>query len=127
MTDCFFNPIASKYRTELKRTQKIEANMKKWKLIDVHPEKYEYELAFMTIGSNRILLCWFIDSCASRHLSNHRKHMFGYSALTDPEFVNAVWRVARVVLWAPVPNESRKLLKARRIFIFEGHARFNIN
>ena len=48
----------------------------------------ECEFAFMASGLSFFLRGWFMDICASRHLKNHRQHIFDYRPLKNVEFVN---------------------------------------
>lgn len=73
----------------MKRTPKIDENLKKRKLIDGEGGADECEFAFMTMASSGLLSRWFVDSCASRHLTNHRENMFHYRSLSDTEYVKA--------------------------------------
>lgn len=73
----------------MKPTPKIESNLKKRKLVDTGGRSEECEFAFMTLRDGSIIRRWFMDSCASRHLTNQREKMFDYRPLKDVEFVNA--------------------------------------
>lgn len=89
MSNCFYNPRSNNYKPSFKPSIKIVANLKKRKIWQADIKKDECEFSFMTLGQHSIMGRWFIDSCASRHLTNQRDNMFDYRTLDDAEFVNA--------------------------------------
>ena len=88
MNDCYYNSKSRKYKPHMKKFSKIEANLRKRNLIDVsNNDKFEFE--FKTVSSNYIGRRWFLDSCASRHLTNQKDCLVNYRVLSDIESVNA--------------------------------------
>lgn len=101
MASCFYNPKSCNYKSHLKAADKIMKNLKRRNLVSdgnsngnasgnaSNDQAYESEFAFMTLNNSEIPKRWFLDSCASRHLTNFRLGLFNYRQLRAVESVNA--------------------------------------
>lgn len=82
--DCYFNTKSQKYRSNLKPSQETKKRLENWlaRTPDGVERRDEAQFAFMkTDGcmSNT----WFLDSCATRHMTHQRELLYDYSESTS--------------------------------------------
>lgn len=87
MTDCFYNPTSSKFKSSMRPSKKIQENLRRKNLTRRHDGNVrdECDFVFMAERSHEIADKWFLDSCCSRHLTNSRDGMIDYKALRNSE------------------------------------------
>lgn len=81
MDRCWYNPKSKQYKQGLKPSDEIVKELKKRNLYT--GELDGAHIAFMTYNGSNMKNKWFLDSCASRHLTNQRDSLKDYRKLEN--------------------------------------------
>ena len=95
----YFNPKSKNYKRNYKSTLEIRNNLQKLNLFKDQSRRFKkindeaktgnVALAFMSIGEPEISEKWFLDSCASKHVTDNLNFLSNYQPVESSSYIKS--------------------------------------